>query len=224
MVLMGGRGADPEVDAAIARLGERLSARSASSVAVARPPSARRFPARGSVAERSSVDLMGRADVAGRVGPAGEAGARCLVCRLPREASGRRVRPLAALAAYATQRQPLSARLRPRARELVADAAVALWPTAVLLVGERAGAHLALATADPLAAELAWLALQPADPAMPTLGPWEDPVVQRATQLGVGVRVPGQLELVAATAPSSGACAPLLAALLDQLRLRLGVP
>ena len=67
------------------------------------------------------------------------------------------------------------------------------------MIGGHAGAdYLLAATCDPVAAELFALALSEGvlGSDLAFTGPWEDPVVQRATELELGVVVPHQIELV----------------------------
>ncbi|MDQ4045066.1 MAG: hypothetical protein M3173_06430 [Chloroflexota bacterium] len=79
-------------------------------------------------------------------------------------------------------------------------AAVAL-PTASVLLTPISDGWLALAATDPIAAELWALALAErwlgCDVEMQ--GPWEDPAVQRATELEVGIRIPSDMVLRAAS-------------------------
>lgn len=67
------------------------------------------------------------------------------------------------------------------------------------IVGGTAGAgHLLVVTHDVIAAELVALALSEhaLGAAVDVTGPWEDGVVQRATELELGVRIPQQIGLV----------------------------
>lgn len=70
--------------------------------------------------------------------------------------------------------------------------------TAWSVIGGHAGAgYLLAATRDPVAAELVALAMSEGvvGPDVAFTGPWEDPVVQRATELELGVVVPHQIRL-----------------------------
>ena len=152
-----------------------------------------------------------------------EAEARCLVAPLPSPRADRRRSPIIALAAYAHPRQRLAIRLTPVETGLAAEFALALRPLLTVLVGALGPRSLVVATTDVVAAELAWLALRDddAEPERPAPGPWEDPVVQRATELDLGVRLPAQLEVALRSADAGPD--PLLSAVGERLRLRLGI-
>ncbi len=72
-------------------------------------------------------------------------------------------------------------------------------PRLLLLRGALSHGPLLIATTDQIAAELAGRALgiAQADPGFEPIGPWEHPLVQRATELDLGVIHPDQLRLVA---------------------------
>lgn len=78
-----------------------------------------------------------------------------------------------------------------------ADVALVFSPSVVLLVGEIRGYVVCIASTDLVAAELVGLAVRSAAVTDPELRkrPWEDPVVQRATELDLGIQTPDQLEL-----------------------------
>ncbi|MGC4107465.1 MAG: hypothetical protein QM753_14175 [Thermomicrobiales bacterium] len=79
-----------------------------------------------------------------------------------------------------------------------------------------------VATPDPIAGELVALALTERARGVDRsfIGPWEDPVVQRATELQLGARLPAELDLdVVGGATSS----PVGDAISKHLALRLGV-
>ncbi|MGH2562127.1 MAG: hypothetical protein ACRDJH_23960 [Thermomicrobiales bacterium] len=80
---------------------------------------------------------------------------------------------------------------------LAAEIALAFRPALVVLAGEVRGIAVAVATVDQVAAELFGLAFAAVgrdelDPAT-AIGPWEDPLVQRATELGLGVAMPSEI-------------------------------
>jgi hypothetical protein len=111
---------------------------------------------------------------------------------------------------------------RPDRLRMLADIAAIAPPVACLAVSPAGGGWLAVATRDPIAAELWALALaerfHPADIEMQ--GPWEEPAVQRATELGLGIRIPGDMH-IAQDIPTD---APAAQSLLDRISERLGLP
>jgi len=117
-----------------------------------------------------------------------------------------------------------STRLRLHANRgrlgIVAEVDLAIRLQGALLALTIDGQRRYVATADPIAGELAALALSErargADRAV--VGPWEDPIVQRATELGLGLLLPEAIDLFA-----TGGHDPLASAILEHLLLRLGV-
>lgn len=91
----------------------------------------------------------------------------------------------------------VGARLAKPEEGLAAEIALAVRPTLILLVDSWRGQPVVIATPDQIAAELAGLALRQARRAGEDdqIGPWQDPLVQRATELDLGVRTPEQLAL-----------------------------
>lgn len=90
--------------------------------------------------------------------------------------------------------------LHPSRREpKVADVALAISPTiaGTLLIGQHLGYVVCIWARDLVAAELAGLGLWSAN--LPDrhdrFGPWEDPVVQRSTDLDLGALVPSDLSI-----------------------------
>jgi hypothetical protein len=177
------------------------------------------------------IDLGGRGERFDRIRLPSQlvrAGARCLVTALPNSANPARAgasgdRPIFALAAYADPRQALAARIDRATPGSQAELAAAIPCRLILLTGHHPDDRrrfLALATPDLIAAELCWLALR--DDAPEQLGPWQDSTVQRATELDLGARLPSQLHLI--VAPPTSSLDPALTALLERLRLRLGIP
>lgn len=177
------------------------------------------------------VDLRergGRFDEVRMPAPIVAADARWLVTSLPGPGIGRGSRPIWAVAAYAGAREAVVARLARTAVEpgVIADLAAAALPALVLLSGRLAGHHLAVTTPDLIAAELVWLALAGGDAAGDDpIGPWEDATVQRATEIGLGARLPSQLEptLLPGGGDDEGERSAL-SDLAERLRLRLGIP
>jgi hypothetical protein len=96
---------------------------------------------------------------------------------------------------FAHPRQRTGARLSNARDGLTAEIALAIAPALILLLADWHGAPLLIASNDLIAAEVAGLAvqqrLQPShdDP----VGPWEHPIVQRATELELGALTPGQI-------------------------------
>ncbi|HEU0164297.1 MAG TPA: hypothetical protein VFQ54_04580 [Thermomicrobiales bacterium] len=92
----------------------------------------------------------------------------------------------------------------------------------VIVCGTFGSVHLAVWTEDRIAGELVALAL--AERKLDVMnrsftGPWEDAVVQRATELDLGVRIPRDIEIViAGDGDRSGP-----AGLLEHIRDRLGI-
>lgn len=125
------------------------------------------------------------------------AGAAALVLAIDRTD---RSSVLETLAAYTRPRQALAARLDRRRIGLAAELAAALHPRLTLIHAMLGNRHLVAATADRIAAELIFLAWRndaPTEERDP-IGPWEDRVVQRATELDLGVHLPAQLRVVVA--------------------------
>jgi hypothetical protein len=152
------------------------------------------------------------------------AGALCLV--VPTVA-GRDAGPLAleTLARHAHPRQALAARLDRRRLGVAAELASPLRPRLIVVPSRIRGHPVVAATGDRIAAELIALAFRHDLTADESPGPWEDPLVQRATQLDLGVRTPRALRLISSWAgnPASPVAASFVA-LVDRLGLRLGVP
>lgn len=117
---------------------------------------------------------------------------RLLVTTLPGRTERSAQRPLLQLTALAHPLQRLAARL---SRDHLASAAelASPWRTdRVVVVRSHRSQRLVIITRDVIAAELVWLALAPGQ----DRGPWEDPAVQRATSLDLGLSGPHQLRFV----------------------------
>ena len=110
---------------------------------------------------------------------------------------------------------------RPDRLRLLADIAAIAPPATCLMLTPADGGWLALPTRDPIAAELWALGLaerfHPADVEMQ--GPWEEPAVQRATELGLGVRVPDDMRIDVRIPPD----VPMARALLTEVAEHLGL-
>jgi hypothetical protein len=148
---------------------------------------------------------------------------RYLVSSLPGPVGMRKLRPIQALASFAHPRQRLASFLDASHSGVAAEIALALRPRLVLLIGDYEETPISIVTTDIVAAELLWLALAP-PPVLghdAVVGPWEDPVVQRATEIDLGVRLPDQLVIRTPDAPV-GASA-FLDRLVERAQQRLGI-
>ncbi len=107
---------------------------------------------------------------------------------------------LETLAAFTRPRQALAARLDRRRLGLAAELAAPLHPRLILVHSMLGSRHLIAATADRIAAELVVLAWRhdAADEERDPVGPWEDRLVQRATELDLGVHLPAHIRVVLA--------------------------
>jgi hypothetical protein len=136
------------------------------------------------------------------------------------DAQAATARPIESLLHYVHHRLAAAVRFSRPELGAAADVALGFNVAGVLVVAEIGGRQIVAATPDLVAGQLLALALQrletpdDEDP----IGPWEDPVVQRATELGLGVNHPGQLELRCLPENSER-----MAALSHQLHLLLGM-
>ena len=121
-----------------------------------------------------------------------ESSQRLLVTTLPGRVARSAQRPFFQLAARAHPRQRLAARLRPDQLGPVAELASPWRVRQVVLVGSHRATRLVVVTHDLIAAELIWLALAPNQHHRP----WEDPAVQQATSLDLGIAGPHQLQFL----------------------------
>ncbi len=153
-----------------------------------------------------------------------EAGSLCVVSPVP-VPRDRSLLAIGALAQRAHPRHAVPARLDRGRLGVAADIALVFAPKLVLVAGEVAGRPVAVATSDLIAAELVGLALGREGDDGDEAGPWEDPLVQRATELNLGVRLPAQIDLRPVwVGPGWGLGEAALRALVDRIRLRLGIP
>lgn len=145
----------------------------------------------------------------------------CLITDIPGEHSTHGLRPMETLALVTHPRYSLPLRIGSAHKSRSADLAAALRPRLIILSRSFQSLQLVLATTDMIVAELCWLALarRASDDDAP--GVWEDPVVQRATELDLGVRLPSQIVLNLIPPPVEKAS--VLTPLLDQLRRQLGL-
>jgi hypothetical protein len=83
------------------------------------------------------------------------------------------------------------------ARRLVVDPEIAalIQPRAIMLIHAWDQGFLVQVCPDRIASELLGLAIHQATrcPAALSTGPWEDPIIQRATELDLGIRLPTDL-------------------------------
>jgi hypothetical protein len=129
-------------------------------------------------------------------------------------------------AMFAHPRQRIGALAGDDRTGLRAELAVAVQPSLAVLLGESHERPLVIVTQDQLAAELTGRALQSIDlpdPFGEAVGPWELPLIQRATELKIGIKLPLQLDIEAIWAGEPGEPGEQLhAATVDQIRLALG--
>jgi hypothetical protein len=129
---------------------------------------------------------------------------------------------------FAHPRQRIGALAGDDRTGLRAELAVAVDPKLTILLGESQDRPLIIATQDQLAAELTGRALQGLnmpDPYGEAVGPWELPLIQRATELDIGIKLPEQLEIESVWAGEAGEPGEQLhAATVQQIRLALGAP
>jgi len=139
-------------------------------------------------------------------------------------------RPTLALGAWREflhpkQRLPLAL----AARRLLVDAEIAalIQPRAIMLIHAWHPGFLVHVSPDRIASELMGLAIHQATrcPATLSTGPWEDPFVQRATELDLGIRLPTDLIIEWRwLGPSTHNDQDRLARLAEVVASRLGVP
>jgi hypothetical protein len=126
------------------------------------------------------------------------------------------------LARYVHPRQRLRLVADRQRSSLVAEVAAAATPTLSLVSLSVPGGALVSATSDAIAAELVSLALAErcVGPTRAFTGPWEDAVVQRATELDLGIPMPAGIALQPA---GTAIGEPWAVELLDHVRQRLGL-
>jgi hypothetical protein len=154
----------------------------------------------GRGADRVPVDLGDRAERVSAVGlPRSllEAGSVIAVNDVRLVDEGRPVLAIGIWARFAGWRERAGARLAKPEEGLAAEIALAVRPRLILLADTWRDAMVVIATADQVAAELVGLALRQERDGYEDdrLGPWQDPLVQRATDLDLGVRVPDQIAI-----------------------------
>lgn len=94
-------------------------------------------------------------------------------------------------------RQRLRRRLAPDPATATVEAALAASPVCTVLVGREHGLAIAVVGRDPLACEVLGRALRTALQPIGDLGlsPWEAPVVQRGTEMALGVTHPDRIRV-----------------------------
>jgi hypothetical protein len=103
---------------------------------------------------------------------------------------------IAVWARFAHPRQRTGALVSDDRDGPTAEIALAVKPAVILLAGTWRGASLLIAATDQIAAELAgraFLDLVAPEDGIEPVGPWEHPLVQRATELHLGVRLPSEI-------------------------------
>lgn len=157
----------------------------------------------------TEVDLSGRGDRLARATlPAAlfEAEAVAAIVDLTSFNPKRPAIAIGLWAQFAHPRQRFGAVLGDQATGLVAEIALAA-PAAIYFIAASWRGKPMLAVADDMiAAELIGLAIgqAQADPDLEPVGPWEQPLVQRAGDLGLGVRLPAQIEFAVEWLGSDG--------------------
>jgi hypothetical protein len=117
------------------------------------------------------------------------------------------VRPVVAIGLWALFAHPIvraGARVSGARDGLTAEIALAVHPDRFVIIdSDRAhGLVFAIATADPIAADLIVLALRQGRARFRGAGPWEDPLIQVATELDLGVRTYDQIDIDAVISPT----------------------
>jgi hypothetical protein len=139
------------------------------------------------------------------------------------------IRPTLALGIwtrFAGPRERIEARIAPRKQGMDAEIAFAVRPALVVLADAWQHLPVAVVTSDQIAAELIGLALRQIarDGDLDRPGPWQDPLVQRATELDLGVRLPDRIAIRGAWARGlTESAAANFVSLIDDIAMRLGV-
>ena len=120
----------------------------------------------------------------------------------------------------------IPARLALPRLTIAADLAMAVAPRLMVLTGRIGNLSVAVATPDLIVAELFGLALRAAQhrDGSTTIGPWQQPLVQRATELHLGVTIPDQIHLLPMwSGPSTLDLEMAFTDLIQSVRDRLGL-
>ena len=147
---------------------------------------------------------------------------RSLVCDLDRVAA-RGPFVLDVLGRYLHPRDRMRVLATSQRQQSLAEVNLALPGTSVLICMSVGGGALAALTSDPILGELTALALSELkiDRDVEFTGPWEDPIVQRATELELGVRLPSEIEM---HWDVDDRVADSISAIEDHVAMRLGLP
>lgn len=127
---------------------------------------------------------------------------------------------------YTDIRDRFGLRLSVADKGAAAEIALAVRPQLILLVDHWREYVVAVATSDQIAAELAGLAIKQVikGDADEPIGPWEDPLVQRATELHLGALLPDQLAIHGVTPVGEESVSKeSLRLFAGQIALKLGV-
>jgi hypothetical protein len=116
-------------------------------------------------------------------------------------------RPVVALGLWTLFAHPVvraGARFAGARDGLIAEIALTVHPDRYVIIdSERPqGLTFVIATADPIAADLMVLALRQGRARVRGAGPWEDPLVQAATELDLGARTFDQIDIDAVISPT----------------------
>lgn len=117
------------------------------------------------------------------------------------------LRPIVAIGLWAMFAHPIvrtGARFAGTRDGLTAEIALAVHPDRYIVIERDRENELVfvIETADPIAADLVSLSLRQRRHRAHAAGPWEDPLVQAATELDLGVRTFDQLDIDAALSPA----------------------
>ena len=117
------------------------------------------------------------------------------------------VRPIVAIGLWALFAHPIvraGARVSGARDGLTAEIALAVHPDRYVVIesNHADGLTFVIATGDPIAADLIVLALRQGRARFRGAGPWEDPLVQAATELDLGARTYDQIDIDAVISPT----------------------
>lgn len=117
------------------------------------------------------------------------------------------IRPIVAIGLWALFAHPLvraGARFAGARDGLTAEIALAVHPDRYVTIesDRKLGLTFAIVSADPIASELIVLALRQGRARVRGEGPWEDPLIQAATELDLGARTFDQIDIDAILSPT----------------------